>query len=75
LFSRLTYFIIEPVGLFLFFDTPLEFWCMFIQNFKNFIGLLKIYYHQNVLDLTRLTCGNPTLSYEQNEIIFKHVNI
>jgi hypothetical protein len=26
-----------------------------------------------VLDLTLLTCGNPTLSYEQNEIIFKHV--
>ena len=26
-----------------------------------------------VLDLTLLTCGNPTLSYEQNEIIFKHM--
>ena len=26
-----------------------------------------------VLNLTLLTCGNPTLSYEQNEIIFKHV--
>ena len=26
-----------------------------------------------VLDLTLLTCGNPTLSYEQNEINFKHV--
>ena len=26
-----------------------------------------------VLDLTLLTCGNPTLSYEQNEIIFKNV--
>jgi hypothetical protein len=26
-----------------------------------------------VLDLTLLTCGNPTLSYEPNEIIFKHV--
>ena len=26
-----------------------------------------------VLDLTVLTCGNPTLSNEQNEIIFKHV--
>ena len=26
-----------------------------------------------VLDLTLLTCGNPTLPYEQNEIIFKHV--
>ena len=25
------------------------------------------------LDLTLLTCGNPTLPYEQNEIIFKHV--
>ena len=25
------------------------------------------------LDLTLSTCGNPTLSYEQNEIIFKHV--
>ena len=26
-----------------------------------------------VLDLTHLTCGNPTLSYEQSEIIFKYV--
>jgi hypothetical protein len=26
-----------------------------------------------VLDLALLTCGNPTLSYEENEIIFKHV--
>jgi hypothetical protein len=26
-----------------------------------------------VLDLKLLTCGNPTLSYEQNEIIFKYV--
>ena len=26
-----------------------------------------------LLDLTLLTCGNPTLSYEQNEIILKHV--
>jgi hypothetical protein len=25
------------------------------------------------LDLTLLTCDNPTLPYEQNEIIFKHV--
>jgi hypothetical protein len=25
------------------------------------------------LDLTLLTCGNPTLPYEQNEIIFMHV--
>jgi hypothetical protein len=25
------------------------------------------------LDLTLLTCGNPTLPYAQNEIIFKHV--
>ena len=25
------------------------------------------------LDLTLLTCGNSTLPYEQNEIIFKHV--
>jgi hypothetical protein len=31
--------------------------------------------HNNycALDLTLLTCGNPTLPYEQNEIIFKHV--
>jgi hypothetical protein len=26
-----------------------------------------------ILDITLLTCGNPTLSYEQNQIIFKHV--
>ena len=26
-----------------------------------------------VLDLTLLTCGNPTLSYEQNVIMVKHV--
>jgi hypothetical protein len=26
-----------------------------------------------VLDLTLLTCCNPTLSYEPNEIIFKHL--
>ena len=26
-----------------------------------------------VLDLTLLTCGNPTLSYEQNGIMVKHV--
>ena len=25
------------------------------------------------LDLTLLTCGNPTLPYKQNEIIVKHV--
>jgi hypothetical protein len=25
------------------------------------------------LDLTLLTCGNPTLPYEQNELIFKHL--
>ena len=26
-----------------------------------------------ILDITLMTCGNPTLSDEQNQIIFKHV--
>ena len=37
--------------------------------FQNLSGLPNYC----VLDLTLLTCGNPTLSYEQNEIILKHV--
>jgi hypothetical protein len=37
--------------------------CCFGEQLPNYCAL----------DLTLLTCGNPTLPYEQNEIIFKHV--